>query len=100
MMHSLAAASSKCDEFRERLNAKRVDYPTCHLRIVSLEQAIEKLDRGQGLGFVVWGVVVDTAMLNKLGVAIFSGMFTITPIMFPNFTPPVAMTAREIHLNI
>eukprot|EP01052_Picozoa_sp_SAG31_P042704 SAG31_NODE_6865_length_1866_cov_1.503679_1_plen_353_part_00 len=67
-----AEVSSECDELKERLNKMRITTFNLadHERLLILETAFEKSNRGQGIGFCVLGVVVDKPVLyaytNKL----------------------------------
>jgi hypothetical protein len=73
LLWDVADASSECDLLVKSLNEKRVADPSdaAHIKIYKLEVMISNLNKKQGLGFVVFGVVLDKAyffsFMFKLG---------------------------------
>jgi hypothetical protein len=58
--------ATTCDTLRERLNTKRADDLSNHPELIALETYMKELNRGQGLGFTVFGIVIDVTMVNKI----------------------------------
>eukprot|EP01052_Picozoa_sp_SAG31_P018209 SAG31_NODE_1281_length_9019_cov_4.758072_1_plen_487_part_00 len=73
VLWDVANASSECDLLCIDLNFKRLDESSdsTHLAIVKLETMLGKLNKHQGPGFVMFGIVVDKrlffSLLVKLG---------------------------------
>jgi hypothetical protein len=73
ILWDLADASSECDLLVKDLNDKRLKDPSdaTHVTIVKLETMLGQLNKNQGLGFVLFGVVLDKryffGLLMKLG---------------------------------
>jgi hypothetical protein len=73
LLWDLADASSECDLLVKDLNDKRLKDPSdaTHVTIVKLETMLGQLNKNQGLGFVLFGVVLDKryffGLLMKLG---------------------------------
>jgi hypothetical protein len=61
ILWDVAATSSECDLMIKLLNDKRICNPSdeVHLKITRMEAMCNKLNKNQGLGFVIFGVVVD-----------------------------------------
>ena len=78
---TVSSTSDKCDELRDKINAKRGDDLTAHLELASLETYMKELNRGQGLGFVVSGIVIDIGMMNRIFSALVSFLVTVVPII-------------------
>ena len=77
----IATTSTRCQQLRTSLNARRTlllkdafgrqPLDALH-RIAALEKALDNLHRGQGLGFEVFGVVVDRSLLGTVAVKLAS----------------------------
>ena len=73
VLWDLADASSECDLLMKDLNGKRLADTSnaTHITIFKLETMLGQLNKNQGLGFVLGGIVVDkryfSALLLKLG---------------------------------
>ena len=80
--NDVANASSLCDELRDVINNKRVSDLGCHSIVEALEQALDRLNQCQGLGFVVYKRVVDKDMLNRILIFMFTILSTVMPIIF------------------
>lgn len=92
----VASTSSQCNHVRGALNDARirildnenldlnavapVDF--AHKEITELETALGNVHRRQGLGFTVFGVVVDRHCLKVLGAKLSSGFWTIVTFLF------------------
>eukprot|EP01047_Picozoa_sp_COSAG01_P054451 COSAG01_NODE_5950_length_3939_cov_1.486719_2_plen_439_part_00 len=77
VLWDLADAGSECDLLTKGLNEKRIANPSdeAHAKIYKLEVMLNQLNKKQGLGFVLGGVVLDKAyffgLVTKLcGVAV------------------------------
>ena len=80
----VARASSLCDMLREVLNLKRIAAPfaSVHQTLKIIEQALDRLNQGQGLGFVVFGTVLDMRKLSRIFAAVISILSAVLPIVF------------------
>ena len=56
---TVSATSDKADALRDGMNKKRLEYLSVHLELAALEACMNNENRGQGLGLVVFGVVID-----------------------------------------
>ena len=59
---TVSATSDKADILRDGINKKRgedLSEVSVHLELAALEAYMNNENRGQGLGFVVFGVVID-----------------------------------------
>ena len=75
---NVAATSSRCDLLMDALNATAIVHgESCHLRLDYLIRALSRLNRGQGIGFMVCGIVLDRKRLRSLAFAIASGLSTL-----------------------
>lgn len=70
----VAKTSSKCDELMDKLNDLGIKH---HVRIDWLETRLQRLHRSQGLGFVIFGLVLDQRVLGTLAVALGGGLVTV-----------------------
>eukprot|EP01043_Picozoa_sp_COSAG02_P026824 COSAG02_NODE_1556_length_11948_cov_8.326441_5_plen_537_part_00 len=70
-----AALSTKCDDLKEKLNAVRISdlSPEIDARLIILERAMANVNRGQGVGFNVFGFVIDKKMLTLMAVKLYAG---------------------------
>eukprot|EP01047_Picozoa_sp_COSAG01_P007135 COSAG01_NODE_266_length_19876_cov_13.504525_6_plen_454_part_00 len=78
LLSDIAATSSTCDALTTVLNRvriERIEQPDAPL--TRLEAALCKLNRGQGLGLGLGGVVVDRRTLGRLGVGLASTLTTV-----------------------
>eukprot|EP01046_Picozoa_sp_COSAG06_P007286 COSAG06_NODE_353_length_16899_cov_14.694345_18_plen_384_part_00 len=68
----VAAASSDCDHVRSTLNDKRAEDMSIETdtKIQIVERLLSNANRGQGLGFVAGGRVIDRATLKNVAVAV------------------------------
>jgi hypothetical protein len=84
---SVVNTSDNCDKLRDIINKQRGDElesginEKTELQLVALERYIQNLNGGQGLGFVVFGVVIDIGMINKIFTALVSFLITVVPIV-------------------
>ena len=56
---TVSATSDKADILRDGINKKRLEDLSAHHELAALEACMNNENRGQGLGFVVFGVVID-----------------------------------------
>jgi len=74
----IAATSSRCDLLSDSLNAVAISHgPECHLRLDYLETRLRRMNRGQGLGFVVAGTVINRRTLTAGAVKLGTGLVTV-----------------------
>ena len=80
----VAAASSKCDDLVMALNDKRFEDTSVETdtKLQVLEHALEKLNRKQGMGFVVGTKVFDRITLRNMFVALASFASAVLPLIF------------------
>ena len=73
VFYDLAMGGTECDKLVAALNDKRIAEPTDvnHQNILKLEVMIKQLFKGQGLGFTVYGIVLDTKYFSNLFVKLF-----------------------------
>lgn len=71
---SLAHLSSKCDGLHEALNTKRLNNLNDGANIEQLERALERLNKGKGIGFVVFGYVLDIPTMKRVLSLLVSGL--------------------------
>ena len=88
----ISNTSDACDALRDAINTKRGDnLGKLHehgSHLLEMEKYLEKLNRGQGLGVTVFGVVIDAAMMNKIFTSVVSFMVTVVPIILTLYAPP------------
>lgn len=73
----VATTSSRCDLLLEATNASAIAYgKECHLEVAYLEDRMRGLNKGQGMGFKVGGVILDRSTLKSLAIAIGGGLTT------------------------
>ena len=80
--NDVAQTSSKCDELMMMMMSKLNDLgikhgEKHHGRIDWLETRLRRLHHSQGLGFVIFGMVLDRRSLGKLAFAVGSGLITV-----------------------
>ena len=93
----IAATSSRCDLLSDSLNAVAISHgPECHLRLDYLETRLRRMNRGQGLGFRVFGVVVDRRLLKNCVIGIAGGMTTLVTTLLALAEQPVAITGEAV----
>ena len=74
----VAATSSRCDLLTDALNQVAISYgESCHLRVDYLLGALHRINRGQGLGFRVFGAVIDRRRLMHAAAALAGGATTL-----------------------
>ena len=73
--------SSLCDKLVSVLNHKCVDDIANHTIVFPLTGTLNSLNSGQGLGFRVFGIVVDNKMLFRTGTAIATVFATGIPLI-------------------
>ena len=83
--YAVAQVSTKCQDLLEQLNAVRINDLGHHLRLVALETALRNLNKEQGLGIVVAGIVFDTKLVKKLLAFTVSTCTTVVPIVLLNY---------------
>eukprot|EP01043_Picozoa_sp_COSAG02_P016135 COSAG02_NODE_704_length_18279_cov_100.299560_3_plen_141_part_00 len=83
--HGIAKVSTSCQDLLEHLNAVRIKDLGQHPRLIALETALRNLNREQGLGIVVAGILFDTDFIKRLLFFIASMCTTIAPILLANF---------------
>ena len=97
----LAAVSTLCDRLMNRINLVNAESTSVvqlvevYRRINPLLKCLKELNTGQGLGFCVYSIVVDTKTLNKLGLAMFSTFATVVPIVLALQPDPQVASKRE-----
>lgn len=86
----VASTSNRCDHLLDELNnLRKIWGPECNEEITWLETSLMRLNRGQGLGFTISGVVIDRRFLKNLAMAIGGGMTTlITAVIALSEEPP------------
>ena len=74
----VAATSSRCDLLTDALNQVAISYgESCHLRVDYLLGTLHRINRGQGLGFRVFGAVIDRRRLMHAAAALAGGATTL-----------------------
>ena len=81
LMSAPASTSSAAGGLIDKLNDIRLNDLTTEAdtRVGLLERALERCNRGQGIGFCVGGVVVDTATLRKVTAQVYGLMLVVLP---------------------
>ena len=90
LMSVPASTSSAAGGLIDKLNAIRLNDLTIEAdtRVGLLERALERCNRGQGIGFCVGGVVVDTATLRKLMAQIYGLLLVVLPFVISGGAEP------------
>ena len=90
LMSAPASTSSAAGGLIDKLNAIRLNDLTiaADTRVGLLERALERCNRGQGIGFCVGGVVVDTATLRKLMAQIYGLLLVVLPFVISGGAEP------------
>lgn len=97
----LAAVSTLCDRLMNRINLVNAECTSVaqlaevYRRINPLLKCLKELNTGQGLGFCVYSIVVDTKTLNKLGLAMISTFATVVPIVLALQPDPQVVSTSE-----
>ena len=74
--------SSSCDDLLDQLNDLSFLGTRQHRdRVTHLRHSLMNLQRGQGLGFQIWGTVVDKRTLGKIFLGGFGSALTLTTTM-------------------
>lgn len=76
-----AHTSSQCDKLVEGLNNLVVIDLDDDKRVDPIIRALQRRNKNQGVGFVVFGLVVDKRVLRNVAVGMYSLMATVLPIM-------------------
>jgi hypothetical protein len=71
-----------CDDLIEELNAKCLENMGNRAIVAPLIETLNMLNGGQGLGFRVFGVVIDKKMLFRIGSTVVGLLATALPIVF------------------
>ena len=71
-----------CDDLIEELNAKCLENMGNRAVVAPLIDTLNMLNGGQGLGFRVFGVVIDKKMLFRIGSTMVGLLATALPIVF------------------
>jgi hypothetical protein len=67
-----AGVSSQCSKLLDGLNELRPEFTVeQNQQVLDLEQYLLRANSGQGLGFVLGGIVVNPRMLKKVGAAVY-----------------------------
>ncbi len=79
----VASASSACDHIRSTLNDKRAEAMTVEAdaKIQVVERLLSNANRGQGLGFVAGGRVIDRTTLQNIAAGVAGTLGAILPII-------------------
>ena len=91
---TVSTTSDKCDTLRDLINNKRGDDLSLGsisidtaIQLGELERYLQNLNRGQGLGFVMFGIVIDKGMMNRIFSALMSFLVTVVPIILALHQP-------------
>ena len=85
-----ATTSTQCDSLQESLNDKRCEsINDSDEKLERLERSLERCNRGQGLGFVVGGRVMDRRTLQLIGASMCGALTTVVPLIF-GLNPPTS----------
>ena len=78
-----AGVSTNCDRLLMKLNAIRLNDVSheVHERVLVLETGLRNANTGKGIGFSVYGVVVNKKMIYKVTLQIFSAAAFVAPIL-------------------
>ena len=78
-----AHVSTQCEELKEALNELRITLKDVEAdaQICVLERALERLNQGQGLGFLVAKTVIDKGKLNRFAKGIAGLVVTAGPVL-------------------
>ena len=75
--NDVAQTSSCCDLLLSKLNDLGIKHGEgCHARIDWLETRLRRLHNSQGLGFLIFGLVLDQRVLRALAVGLGGGLIT------------------------
>lgn len=83
----VAAVSTMCDRLYQRIVGLRLRWPSTaaaekvNRKTLPLLLTLERLNNQQGLGFLVWGRVIDKRTLNIIMASVFSVFSTVLPII-------------------
>jgi hypothetical protein len=78
-LYIFAVTSTHCNDLKQDLNHFRLtkcglgssDWkPNLHERLSTLESGLSGLNKGSGMGFVIFGIVMDMPKLKQLGLAV------------------------------
>jgi hypothetical protein len=95
----VAACSSKCDVLRAELNDKRIKTLDARLpvhAINDLDQALDRLNRNKGLGFVVFHQVIDFRALEQILAKMVAIASTVMPVVIALVPPHQIVGTCEV----
>jgi hypothetical protein len=95
----VAACSSKCDVLRAELNDKRMKAVNARLpvdAISDLMSILMELNRGKGLGFVVFHQVIDFRALEQILANMIAIASTVVPVLIALIPPHEIIGACEV----
>jgi len=105
MAAGVAGASSDCDAVKAQLNKKRASDLSVEndAKLYVIERLLQNLNKGQGLGFVVAGKVLNKTTLKTIFVAVGSFLGAAVPLILalkpPTIVPGTeacALTAQQV----
>ena len=81
-----ARISSECDRMTERLSLMRFEgecsrLDEVELRVSSIENGVRNLNFGQGLGFMLFGLVIDKRSMKTLGTGMGMGLSSVLTLL-------------------
>jgi hypothetical protein len=77
-----AEISTMCDRLDEALSTLRVEDPSAETdeRVTKLKRALEGVNNGNGIGFVLLGTIVNKRMLNQIASAVVGVVVFVLPL--------------------
>ena len=77
-----AEISTMCDRLNEALSTLRVEDPSAETdeRVTRLKRALQGVNNGNGIGFVLLGTVVNKRMLNQIASAVVGVVLFVLPL--------------------
>jgi hypothetical protein len=85
---SIARTGSLCGDLMDSLNQVAIKYgEACHTRVDFLETRLKQLNRGQGLGFIFAGFILDIRALKTLALTLAGGLTTLITALFALTSP-------------
>eukprot|EP01043_Picozoa_sp_COSAG02_P054110 COSAG02_NODE_6075_length_3821_cov_16.445401_2_plen_461_part_00 len=97
-----AGVSTSCDDLKEKLNEVRINdlSPEVDNRLIILERAMANVNHGQGVGFKVFGIVVDKQMLKLMAVKLVAASSAACTTLIAMTRPSVRSDAvSQCHLS-
>ena len=105
MAKDVAHVSSLCDRLVNAINDLRLSWPstkdaqTVHERAFPLQYTLRSMNNSQGLGFCVFGKVVDKKTLNVIGISVVSFVSTAVPLLMAVLVPDAVAREGECALT-